>query len=202
MYRHTKTCTKKKKENTDDVATLKQEIKHLRNKIEQIEQRSLTSSVAIQNAQVINNINIHIKNFGFETLNHIPQEYLNRCFVNKKIVDLIENIHLDTECPENKNVRLKSKKQELMEVFEYGAWKIKDQDETLTELIHNGYRILRRHGKNNKEEIMDEEDIDEDEYHGIVRWLEQVYEDKKLQKPLKRDLIIRFLNNQAYLLAR
>ena len=81
-------------------------------------------------------------------------------------------------------------------------YRYKDQDATLTELIQNGYRVLKRHGKKNKEDIMIGEDMDEDEFFEINRWLEQIYENDKLQKPMKRDLIIRFLNNQAYLLGR
>ena len=203
MYKHAQIC-KKKPQDAINVLTI--EIEKLKEKIEHMEKKSLTSSNNTinnqQNAHIINNFNIKIRNFGFETLTHLDQEFLNRCFARKMIVELLDQLHLDKKCPENHNVRIKSKKQELMEIYEDGSWKLKDQDETLTELIQNGYRILRKHGKHNKEEIMDEEEIDEDEYLGIVRWLEMIYEDQKLQKPLKRDMIIRFLNNQAYLLGK
>jgi hypothetical protein len=58
------------------------------------------------------------------------------------------------------------------------------------------------HGKRNKENIMEEEGIDEVDYDEIVQWLETIYEDRKVQKPIKRDLIILFMNNQAMLLGR
>jgi hypothetical protein len=79
---------------------------------------------------------------------------------------------------------------------------VKDQDQTLTELIQSGYRILRMHGKTNKDHIIEEEGIDEDDYDEIIRWLETIYEDRKIQKPVKRDLIILFINNQTMLLGR
>ena len=49
---------------------------------------------------------------------------------------------------------------------------------------------------------MDEEDLDDNEFAQIVNWLENIYEDKKSQKPIKQDLIILFMNNQARLLSR
>jgi len=200
---HHKTICKKR-HNTDnsDVTLLRQEVKELK---ETIKQMSTSGSPIIQNqqnAQVINNININLKSFGFETLDHLPQEFLNRCFANKMLTYLIENLHFDAECPQNHNVRIKSKKQELMEIFQDGKWKLKDQDETLTELIQHGYRILRSHGRKNKTEIMEDEELDENDFFEVNQWLEQVYEDEKIQKPIKRDLVIRFLNNRAYLLSR
>jgi hypothetical protein len=137
-----------------------------------------------------------------ESQTHLTTEFLNKCFAEKGLVDLIENLHFDKECPQNHNVRLKSKKQELMEVYSNGKWLVKDQDQTLTELIQSGYRILRMHGKKYKGDIIEDEGIDENDYKDVVEWLETIYEDRKEQKPLKKDLIILFLNNQAMLLGR
>lgn len=195
MYKHAKICKKK----PNELELIKQEIQTLKSKLE-TSASHITNNT--QNVHVIQNFNIHLKEFGFENVSHLSKDFLNYCFANKKLVELIDNIHFYKECPENHNVRLKSKKQELMEVFENGNWVVKDQDQTLTELIEKGYRILYRHGKQNKDTIMEEEEIDDDEFQEIHRWLERIYEDQNSQKPLKRDLIIRFINNQAILLGR
>jgi hypothetical protein len=145
---------------------------------------------------------IQLKEFGFETMDHLPREFLNACFANKRITELIDNIHFDRETPENHNVRLRSTKKKYMEVFENGRWTTKDQDQTLTDLIQKGYRILSKHGRKNKDDLMEEEYLDEEDFHEVCEWMERVYDDQRAQKPLKRDLIIRFLNNQAIFLAR
>lgn len=206
MYKHQKVC--KKKINDDiqvnsKLTELTNEIKSLKNKLKEFEGTNFTVNNT-QNANAIQNniINVNLKDFGMESQGHLTKEFLNKCFADKCLVDLIENLHFDKECPENYNVRLRSKKQELMEVFSNGKWLVKDQDQTLTELIQSGYRILRMHGKRNKDTIIEEEGIDEDAYNEIVRWLETIYEDRKEQKPIKRDLIILFINNQTMLLGR
>lgn len=203
MYRHAKVCKSNlANEQNDQIRYLRTELDNLKTKIDNTKPTSSTVNNNTQNVHVIQNINIQVREFGFENMSHLPQDFLNYCFANKKIVDLIDNIHFDKECPENHNVRLRSKKQELMEVFENGKWIVKDQDQTLMELIEKGYRILYRHGKINKNEIMEEEDVDDEEFREINKWLEKIYDDQKAQKPLKRDLIIRFINNQAILLGR
>jgi hypothetical protein len=196
MYTHKKAC---KSKGDASVHELREEVAQLRKLVTQPQTINHT-----QNANAIQNniVNIHLKDFGMETQSHLTTEFLNKCFADKGLVDLIENLHCDKECPQNHNVRLKSRKQELMEVFSNGKWMVKDQDQTLTELIQSGYRILRMHGKIHKGDIIEEEGLDADDYEEVVDWLETIYEDRKAQKPLKKDLIILFMNNQAMLLGR
>jgi uncharacterized damage-inducible protein DinB len=179
------------------------QFEYLEKQIEELKKQIQTSTNhVVTNNQIIQNFNIQLKDFGFEKTDHLPRDFLNNCFANKRIVELIENIHFDQECPENHNVRIRSTKKEYMEVFENGKWTVKDQDQILTDLIQKGYRILSKHGKTNQQNIMGEEDLDEEDFHEVCEWMERVYDDQKAQKPLKRDLIIRFLNNQAIVLAR
>ena len=117
------------------------------------------------------------------------------------IVPLIENIHFDKEHPENHNVKIKSIKQELMETFVDGKWIITDTDDTLNELINKGYRVLNYHSRKNKNDIIDTE-MNEDEYDDVLSWLEKIYEDKKTRKPIKKQLLLLFLNNKTMLLGK
>lgn len=200
MCKHAKRC----KSNHTDLEQMHNKIKLLEAKVASLEGNVnlCTPHMVTNNIQQNNIVNINLKDFGMETQSHLTTDFLNKCFADKGIVDLIEGLHFDQDCPQNHNVRLKSKKQELMEVFSNGQWMVKDQDKTLTELIQSGYRILRMHGKKHKDVIMEDEDIDEADYQEVVEWLETIYNDSKAQKPLKRDLIILFLNNQAMLLER
>ena len=193
LSRHEANCSKKQNKH----------IKELESRIEKLEKKTLvaTKNKTINNTQN-NIININLRDFGDEITSHLSKDLLHKWFANKQIAELIENLHFDVKCPENNNVRLKSTKKELVEIYQNGRWLVKDQDQILTELIQNGYRILRMHGYKNKSDIMDEEEIDEDDYDEVVKWLEKVYEDRKAQKPIKRDLIILLINNETMILER
>jgi hypothetical protein len=198
LSRHEANCSKKQQDKDN------KHIKELESRIEKLEKKSLvaTKNKTVNNTQNI--ININLRDFGNENHNHLSKDLLHKWFANKQLSQLIENLHFDVKCPENNNVRLKSTKRELVEIYQNGRWLVKDQDQILTELIQNGYRILRMHGYKNKSDIMDEEELDEDDYSykRIVKWLEKVYEDRKAQKSIKRDLIILLINNETMILER
>jgi hypothetical protein len=89
-----------------------------------------------------------------------------------------------------------------METYVDGNWIITDKEETLDELVNKGYRVLRFHSHKNKKDILEECDDDENEYEDIVSWLESIYEDNKVRKPIRRQLLILFMNNKALLLGK
>ena len=206
-YQHKKRCLQNVENRIEStvndtlITSLVKKVNELEKRLEETqsrEHRTVTNN--FNNCKIQQNIVLH--GFGHESLSHLPRSFLNYCFANKDIVQLIENVHFDKECPENQNVRIKSTKNELMEYFQNGGWVISSQDRILTELIQKGYRILRTHGKSNKNEIMNEEDIEESDYDDVLRWLEDVYEDEKQQRPIKKDLLVLFLNNRPILLGK
>lgn len=197
---HSQRCPNKPKENEQNINN-------------QISNPTVTNTVnnspntQINNTQINNNVNhviINIKSFGQENLSYLEQDksFLTNCLLSRDIKTLIENIHCDKDHPENHNVRIRSTKQELMETYIDGGWIISDQDETLDELLNKGYRVLRLHSHRNKNEIKAECDDDEDEYDSLMSWLEDVYDDKKVRKPIKRQLLILFMNRKTMLLER
>jgi hypothetical protein len=190
-----------------------EKLEHLEAKIEELQKMILTQPHIIsttinntthttQNIQH-NNIIINLKPFGSENMSHIEhdKQFLTSCLLQRDIKSLIESIHCDKDHPENHNVRIKSLKQDLMETNVDGKWIITDKEETLDELINKGYRVFRFHSHKNKIDILDECD-DSDEYEDIMNWLESIYEDNKMRKPIKRQLLILFLNNKALLLGK
>lgn len=202
LSRHYKTCKTKQHSMIEEMK------EQLRNEII-IELKKGTSSNIhaniVNNTQNIqNNITINLKTFGEENVSHIESDtsFLTTCLLQRDIKSLIESIHCDREHPENHNVRVKSIKQDLMETYVDGNWIISDKEETLDELINKGYRVLRFHSHRNRADIINECDKDEDEFENIMEWLESIYEDNKIRKPIKRQLLILFMNNKALLLGK
>lgn len=185
---------------------LQEHVKTLEQKIDSLPKSSHTvtnTDNSIHN-NAVNQVVINLKSFGQENLKHIEtdKQFLTNCLISKDIKSLIESIHCDKAHPENHNVRIKSTKQELMETFVDGGWIVSDQEETLDELLNKGYRVLRLHSHRNKNEIKAECDDDDDEYDSLVSWLEDVYDDKKVRKPIKRQLLILFMNRRTMLLEK
>lgn len=202
-YQHKLRCREKNKP--------EQKIGALEAKIEELQKIILThppivttiNNTTNNNNIQQNNITINLKSFGCENISHIEsdKQFLTNCLLQRDIKSLIESIHCDKDHPENHNVRIKSLKQELMETNVDGKWIITDKEETLDELINKGYRVLRFHSHKNKKDILEECD-DHDEYDDVMKWLESIYEDNKIRKPIKRQLLILFLNNKALLLGK
>lgn len=179
--RHSKTC--KSKQTQQDIQDLKSEIAMLKQKLEQ--QTSTTSIGTINN---ITNNNIQINNYGHETLNHLPNEFLTSCFMMKDIPSLIENIYFDDDCPENHNVKLKSSKNKTVKIYDEGKWKIRPADRIIDEMVNKGQTILSKHYKYNKECVV--EDMNEQEIDEVVDWLHKIWHDNiKVRQPLKEDIM-------------
>jgi hypothetical protein len=87
-----------------------------------------------------------------------------------------------------------------METFINGKWIFTDQDDTLDELVKKGYRVLKSHMHKNKNNIIDEYELDD--YYNFAEWLESVYDDDKIRKPMKKQLLLLFLNNKTLLLGK
>jgi hypothetical protein len=140
---------------------------------------------------------VNIRAFGNENIAHIEndKEFLTNCLFAKDIKSLVENIHGDKEHPENHNIRILSDKKERMEIMGHQkVWLVASKDEALGDLINNCYSLLRRHGYFNKKEIIAEGDYDIDDYENAMDWLEDVYSNEKIRKPIKDKLYILFLN--------
>lgn len=209
MYRHKKTCKKADEGNVEDITILKQTIAAMDERIKELEKNKQLSintpgsSNQINSNNTVNNIQINVKNFGYEEQSYLDNEFLSKCFATKDIVGLIESIHCDKQHKENYNVRIRSLKRNLMETVVDGKWIVTRSDDTLTNLIQNGYRVLRPHGYKNKDKIIkDELDDNENEYYNIVDWLEHIYDNDNAQRPIKQKLLLLFLSNRALLLGK
>jgi hypothetical protein len=202
-YRHQKICKKNPVNQVNGV--LLEKIESMQKTIDNLQNGNITSmNIGTINNIQQNNVTINLKSFGYENISHIEKDlnYMTHCFLNKDVMGLLENIHCDQKYPENQNVRIKSTKRELMETYVDGRWIVSDQEETLDELLNKGYRILNFFSYRNKDHILNECEDGENEYHEMREWLEDLYSNNKVRKPLKRKLLILFMNNKALFLEK
>ena len=91
--------------------------------------------------------NIILNNYGSEDLSHITDkvktELLNIPY--GAIPKMIEAIHFNDDKPENKNIMLPNKKENLLKVFEGNKWVYKNKNDTITDLVDSKYTIIDEH---------------------------------------------------------
>lgn len=130
-----------------------------------------------------------------ENTDYLDNEFLLECFKEQDLLKIIEDLHFNPDHPENNNVRIKNNKQNLMEYFDIGNWKIDKKNIVLNHIITNGWRILNSYYRKNKEEIssiMDEKEIEES-----IQWLQDINnEEPYIIKKLKTNIYILLLNNK------
>ena len=96
-------------------------------------------------------------------------------------------MHFDPDYPENNNIRIKSTKRNLAEIYVTGHWLVVPLTDGLQRLIDQGTQIFKEHARKNKEQILD--DMAEDDYYKFVRELNRYSElDKKLVAKTSADL--------------
>ena len=58
---------------------------------------------------------------------------------------MIEAIHFNDEKPENKNIMLPNKKENLVKIFQGDKWVYKNKSETISDLVDSKYTIIDEH---------------------------------------------------------
>lgn len=167
MIRHMTTCKSKPKESTSDIEMLKKEVKKLKEELKSHKETKGNVNTIIST--------YNINNYGSESLDHLPNDFLTSCFMFKNMPSLIENIHFDPDCPRNKNIQLKSLKHKLIKVYQDEKLNTKPADYVLDELVDKGQTILKKDFKNNRQEV--EEEMSSEEIDEVVEWLAKIFKD-------------------------
>lgn len=91
--------------------------------------------------------NIILNNYGAEDLSHITDALKNDLLKIPygAIPKMIEAIHFNDEKPENKNIMLPNKKENLVKVFQDNKWVYKNKIETISDLVDSKYTIIDEH---------------------------------------------------------
>lgn len=145
---------------TSEIMSLKNEIKDL--KSNDRNQTNITTDNRVTNVQNIIQVNQQLNPFERERLDHITPADLTDCMLRMEsgFTTLVKKIHFNEDVPENMNVRYKSMKQNIIEVFEDGKWTQHDADWVLDIIVNKGYRILSSHfiGNLGMEELKDRQE--------------------------------------------
>lgn len=132
--------------------SLIEKIRLLEQKLELAESRT-AAPTTIQNVhgnnniiQQQNNIHIHLRPFGDEIKNHISREFALECFSKGAmgIIDMLDKIYFDEGTPVNHNVKLRSLKNYLVEVFRDPNWETRGFHDTVDQMIsHSRTEIIK-----------------------------------------------------------
>ena len=91
--------------------------------------------------------NIILNSYGNEDLSHITNtlktELLGMPY--GAIPKMIEAIHFNDQKPENKNILLPNKKENLVKIFQGDKWVYKNKNDTISDLVDSKYTIIDEH---------------------------------------------------------
>jgi hypothetical protein len=91
--------------------------------------------------------NIILNSYGKEDLSHITDALKTELLSIPygAIPKMIEAIHFNDEKPENKNIVIPNKKENLVKIFEGDKWIYKNKNDTITDLVDSKYNIIDEH---------------------------------------------------------
>ena len=139
--------------------------------------------------------NIILNNYGAEDLSHITDGVKNELLKIPygAIPKMIQAIHFNDDKPENKNIMLPNKKENLVKVFEGNKWVYKNKTETITDLVDSKYTIIDEHY-----EAMDSENKVEQNIKSSFTKFKNFYEegDEEMVEKLKKECELVLLNNR------
>jgi hypothetical protein len=169
--------------NSETIKQLKKEKKQLYKQIEKLIDK--VGDTTINNNQTNN---IQLNSYGKEDLSHISETLMNKLLKAPygMIPKLIEEVHFNNNKPENKNIALTNKKENIIKVFSGGKWIYKNKDETINDLVDGKYFILDTHYENNPLNILKYEKF------------RKIYDegDKLMIESLKKQCELVLLNNR------
>ena len=197
LIRHQKKYCKVKNESNEthmlkeEIIKIKQNHDHERKQLyKQISKLidKVGNTTNIQNTQ-----NIQLNNYGNEDLSHITDE-LKTSFIKLPygmIPKLIEAVHFSDKKPENKNIALTNKKDNIIKIFSGNKWVYKDKEQTINDLMDGKYFILDNFFNNKNINLNNEQETN------YIRFKEYFDEgEKELVENLKKECELILLNNR------
>jgi len=145
MKRHLKICKVKKANIEEEVVKLKEELAKLK-----AEKATTIINDHSTNNTVNNNIIIQITPYNDPNLDNAEKYYmaaLKKMFMS--VPYIIEQIHFNTDFPENHNLCIRNYRTKLAKVFNGREWKTMDEDRLIDELIDTYERLLEDWAEDN-----------------------------------------------------
>jgi hypothetical protein len=157
----------------------------------------------IQHNNIESNIqnNIILNNYGKEDLSHITDTFKEQLIKipYSMIPKMIEAVHFNDKKPENKNISLTNKKDNLIKIFKNNKWIYQGKEETINSLVDGKYCILDSYYEDNFENsdndiIRTGNEITKTNYGKFRHYFEK--SEKDLVEKLKKECEIVLLNNR------
>ena len=139
--------------------------------------------------------NIILNSYGSEDLSHITHSLKNELLKIPygAIPKMIEAIHFNDEKPENKNIMLPNKKENLVKIFQGDKWVYKNKNETITDLVDSKYTIIDDH-YDAEEESQTVNPTIQTSYKKFRKFYEEG--DAEMVEKLKKECELVLLNNR------
>ena len=154
LKRHLKNSCKMKKENDKinelNTIILRQQDENTKEKeklysyIDKLIDKTGNTNINIEK-QMNNQTNtLNIKNFGEEDISHITNDFKLKMLSLPygMIQNMIEKVHFNKKKPENKNIALTNKKDNMIKIFKGDKWKYQDRNIVVDQLIKKNYYRL------------------------------------------------------------
>jgi hypothetical protein len=139
--------------------------------------------------------NIILNNYGSEDLSHITDTVKNELIKIPyfAIPKMIEAIHFNDQKPENKNIMIPNKKENLVKIFQGDKWIYKNKTETISDLVDSKYNIIDDHY-----EVMDSQDSIAPNVKTTFTKFKKIYEDDDAEmiERLRKECELVLLNNR------
>lgn len=182
-YRHQNSCKHKMDVETDNtISLLKKQVEDQQKQMnmlkETVEKALASNDVKVLNTNngTINNttINIHVppRNFGEENRDAIPLSFIRSTFMNLEFRELFESLHFDPQYPENHNVRIKSVKRDLLEIYHNDKWNTLTSITGMKKIIEQLYMIYDEFRKQHADAAL--EDMSQEEFEELENQLVEI----------------------------
>lgn len=178
--RHLPVCKQRKSSLFSNQEPVKDCDENLVKRIEELE-KHLASQVQtvpqiqnINNGTIVVNNNVSLRNFGEENNEAIPLPLVRSTYMNLEFNTVFENLHCDPDYPENHNVRIKSYKRELIEIYKNNKWNSLCFSDGFREVIQQIYLIFKDYTRKHSDLL--NEDMNEDEVIENEEKLDRIFE--------------------------
>ena len=152
LYRHYKRYCKVLKEKNSELSKCKKELE-ISNKEKDklydyidklLEKQNVPTTTINIDKQLNQNNTITLNSYGQEDISHITDNMKMNLIKlpYTSVQKMIEQIHFNNKKPENKNIAITNKKENMIKVYKDNKWSYKDRNETIDELIQINYGRL------------------------------------------------------------
>lgn len=187
--RHLETCKKKPNEKDEEIKKLKDMLNKKDEEIDILKKNPISINNTVNNnINQSRHIHFHLNNFGNENLKAIPDSYIRDIFLDPRYDSLFENMHCDKDFPENHNIRIKSSKRRLLEIFRDNEWKVTPFKNGFEDVIIRLTSIFKDYYRKNPKWV--QEDMTDEEVDSVLDELGKINElQPKYVKPIIEQLV-------------